>query len=238
MASPCLETLPSKLEPSALDRLFRALLAGDLVYAALPGEREVVKERLLKRGIPSYEILMKEAKQIGSAESPQDSRRLAAVGTPMSLTVLDSGILEGLEQDGETILRQPLSEYFWFLWKDCGDNPTWESERYAILMTQIGSSLGARSAFSAEPDKLQGIADRSLRYFAGSNGRYRFAKTVDASRTQEAVLLMSPRYENTDTILDMRGLSEACAAPLFRIQLDQDWDEASQSRLNSFLYYV
>ena len=35
----------------------------------------------------------------------------------------------------------------------------------------------------------------------------------------------------------MRGLHDACSAPLFQLSLDNDWDETAWSRLRSFLYY-
>lgn len=44
-------------------------------------------------------------------------------------------------------------------------------------------------------------------------------------------------FIETAMILDMRGLREACQAPLFQLSLDNDWDEAAWSRLRSFLYY-
>lgn len=51
------------------------------------------------------------------------------------------------------------------------------------------------------------------------------------------MLTLAPRYENAATILDMRGLRDACNAPLFQLSLDNDWDETAWSRLRSFLYY-
>ena len=35
----------------------------------------------------------------------------------------------------------------------------------------------------------------------------------------------------------VRGLRDACKAPLFQLSLDNDWDETAWSRLRSFLYY-
>lgn len=72
---------------------------------------------------------------------------------------------------------------------------------------------------------------------AGGNGRYRYAKAVELSGRTNAVLTLAPRYENTAMILDMRGLHDACSAPLFQLSLDNDWDETAWSRLRSFLYY-
>ena len=236
MASPVLETLPKILSDERADLLFRAVLAGDLLYAAPFSERDTLRDKLLADGVPSVTALQEAADTIGAY--PASGRRLAAVGTPMCLTTLDSGVLDTLEQEGETLLRQPLAEYLWFLWSDSGDNPDWDEASARALMGELSRRLGARSAFSAEPERLGALADRNLRYFAGANGRYRFAKTVEASRTADAVLTCTPRYENTDTILDMRDLSASCTSPLFRMQLDNDWDEAAWARLRSFLFYI
>ena len=64
------------------------------------------------------------------------------------------------------------------------------------------------------------------------------AKAAEMSRRTQAVLTLAPRYENTAMILEMRGLKEACRAPLFELSLDNDWDETAWGRLRSFLYYV
>lgn len=89
----------------------------------------------------------------------------------------------------------------------------------------------------SDPILNMGIADSALPNFSGGNGRYRYAKAVELSNRTNAVLTLAPRYENTAMILDMRGLHDACRAPLFQISLDNDWDETAWSRLRSFLYY-
>ena len=35
----------------------------------------------------------------------------------------------------------------------------------------------------------------------------------------------------------MRGLREACKAPLLELFFDHDWDETAWARVRSFLYY-
>ena len=153
----------------------------------------------------------------------------------MCLGVLDDGILEELEKE-YTVLRQPLMEYLHFLWKD-------QKEDLDILealkrhMMQLGDRMGERNPFAAELEHLFRTADESLAELNGGNGRYRFAKAVDASQAADAVLTMAPRYENTAMILEMRGLDEKCKAPVYSIALDHDWDETSWSKLRSFLYY-
>ena len=233
IVAPLLETLPKTAKDPAL--LFRAVLAGDLLYAAPTAEREALREKYLSN-LPDEHTLLKMASEIGRLPVP--GRILAAVGTPMCLTDLDSGVLSTLESEGETILRQPLAEYLWFLWSDCGDNGETDLAPYARLMRELHERLGPRSAFSAHPEKLAGLADRYVRILSGGNGRYRCAKAIGMSKTASAVLALTPRYENTATILDMRNLSDHCAAPLFRLQLDDDWDESAWARLRSFLFYI
>ena len=104
-------------------------------------------------------------------------------------------------------------------------------------MQTIGAELGAHSTFAQDTAALFETADTILPHFAGGNGRYRYAKAVELSGRADAVLTLAPRYENAAMILDMRGLRDACNAPLFQLSLDNDWDETAWSRLRSFLYY-
>lgn len=236
VVAPLLETLPSTV--ADLPALFRAVLAGDLLYAASAGEREALRLEFLADGsrIPSPPVLRDLAAAIGSR--PVTGRTLAAEGTPLCLTDLDSGVLKTLEAEGETILRQPLSEYLWFLWADCGDNDSAILEPLREEMAELHALLGSRSPFSKDPEKLMAYADRYVRVLCGGNGRYRYAKAAEFSKTASAVLALTPRYENTATILEMRGLPERCQRPFFRLQLDDDWDESAWARLRSFLYYI
>ena len=97
--------------------------------------------------------------------------------------------------------------------------------------------MGQASAFSKDPEKLFATAQAHLDSFAGAFGRYRYAKAVEMGGQVAAVLTLSPRYENTEMVLSLRGLAQSCPAPLFELSLDGDWDEAGWSHLRSFLYY-
>ena len=48
----------------------------------------------------------------------QSMKTIATVGTPMSLTSLDDGVIGTLEDKGYEILRMSLAEYMWFLLHD------------------------------------------------------------------------------------------------------------------------
>lgn len=230
LVSPMLETLPEMAQNR--DALFRALLAGDILYAAPVDQRADMAAQW--DALPDWKQLHTAAREIGTL--PAKGRRIAAVGTPLCLTELDSGVLAALEAEGERVLRAPLSEALWFLWKDNLDENK-PSAGWLDQMQTLGNELGAQSTFAEDAETLFLIADSALPNFSGGNGRYRYAKAVELSNRTNAVLTLAPRYENTAMILDMRGLHDACSAPLFQLSLDNDWDETAWSRLRSFLYY-
>lgn len=231
IVSPVLESIPG--ESQDFDLLIRAILTGDLLYAAPAAQRTA----LSPVEIPSWDALTALAAKISAI--PKEGKRLAAVGTPMSLTSLDDGILDTLEHEGYAVMRAPLSEYLWFLWGDAAKEPEVRTLLDGMLphMAELSETLGEHSPFASDMTALTAEADRTLPEFAGGNGRYRWAKTVDMAKRSHAVLTLAPRYENTAAIIDMRGIAYACEAPVFQIALDGDWDTASWSRLRSFLYY-
>ena len=225
LAAPVLERLPETA--SDPDLLLRAVLTGDVLLCAPPDRRT----ELAPAHIPAWEELEALAGGIGAL--PSSGRALAAVGEPFTLFALHDGVLDTLEQERWQLLRAPLGEYLWFLWRDAGSalDGSW-----AKRMADLGRLLGMRSIFSPDLEVLRGEANRLLPGFAGANGRYRIAKALELGCRSSGVLTMSPRYENTATVLDMTGALEGF--PHFHLAMDNDWDEGAWSRLNSFLYYL
>ena len=225
LAAPVLERLPETA--SDPDLLLRAVLTGDVLLCAPPDRRT----ELAPAHIPAWEELEALARGIGAL--PPSGRTLAAVGEPFTLFALHDGVLDTLEQERWQLLRAPLGEYLWFLWRDAGSalDGSW-----AKRMADLGRLLGMRSIFSPDLEVLRGEANRLLPGFAGANGRYRIAKALELGCRSSGVLTLSPRYENTATVLDMTGALEGF--PHFHLAMDNDWDEGAWSRLNSFLYYL
>ena len=225
LAAPVLERLPeTALDP---DLLLRAILTGDVLLCAPPDRRM----ELEPAHIPTWKELETLAQGIGAI--PPSGRTLAAVGEPFTLFALHDGVLATLEQENWRLLRAPLGEYLWFLWRDAGSSL---SGPWAKRMADLGPLLGARNSFSPDLEALREEADRLLPGFAGANGRYRIAKALELGCRSSGVLTLSPRYENTAALLDMTGALEGI--PHFHLAMDNDWDEGAWSRLNSFLYYL
>ena len=109
--------------------------------------------------------------------------------------------------------------------------------RTGVARALEGAAPGSAGAFTPDPEKLIAAADRGLADFAGNQGRYRYAKTLELGAHADAVLHRVPRYENTAVVLELSSLSEQCPAPLFELSLDGDWDESAWAGLRSFLYY-
>ena len=243
LAAPIIEYVPE--QTADLDLFARAIMTGDLLYA-IPSEKRNCFD---VSSILEWSELEQLAKRI--AKLTAKSTVLGVTGTPMCLSVLNDGILDELEKE-YTILHAPLIEYLYFLWREnrCGEKkgkmlaghkqaPSKEiMETIGLHMKTIGTLLGKQNSFSADIQSLSDTADMYLRDFAGGNGRYRFAKTLELAKRTDAMLTVAPRYENMSIILQMRGLKQACETPLYEIEVDQDWDETAWSKLRAFLYYV
>ena len=243
LAAPIIEYVPE--QTADLDLFARAIMTGDLLYA-IPSEKRNCFD---VSSILEWSELEQLAKRI--AKPTAKSTVICVTGTPMCLSVLNDGILEELEKE-YTILRAPLIEYLYFLWREnrCGEKkgkmlaghkqaPSKEiMETIGLHMKTIGTLLGKQNSFSYDIQSLSDTADMYLRDFAGGNGRYRFAKTLELAKRTDAMLTVAPRYENTSIILQMRGLKQECETPLYEIEVDQDWDETAWSKLRAFLYYV
>ena len=251
LVAPMLEQIPENCYD--FDCPIRVLIAGDIVYAAPAGRRSHVMDMLSASSVPDWNSLLDCADIVGSFSGDECCRNssrdgkagplhIAAIGTPMCLTSLNDGIVDILEQEGNMVLRAPLSESLYFLWKDNGVSDK-KLELLRRKMSQISTALGSRSLFSSDVERLFDLADTYLPHFSGANGRYRYAKALDISDNNDgqhktdAILTFAPRYENTAIILNMRQLNQNCRIPLYNVELDHDWDESSWSKLKSFMYY-
>lgn len=114
-AAPFLSRRPS-CRPRAADPdlLLRAVLTGDVLYAALADMRAAGPAGHPDAGGADA------ARGADIRPPPCGRNRLAAVGSPLCVTSLNEGILDTLEREGYQIARIPLGEMLWVLWRDNG----------------------------------------------------------------------------------------------------------------------
>ena len=197
------------------DLLVRAVLYADVLYAAPPEARE----RYRKQAVPSFSDILETAEEI--AGYPLMGKQLGVTGTPSMVFSEGDYILSKLEQEGWEVRRMPLSEYL-------AAASQGNRDFIGDSMDKASFALKDRSPFTA------GLEEHPLLPgFAGGNGTYRLYK--EEHWDTDAVLTMTPRYENTETILEIAGKE---SRPVFHISLDGDKDEGLWSRLSSFLYYL
>lgn len=115
-------------------------------------------------------------------------KTIATVGTPMSLTSLDDGVIGTLEDKGYEILRMSLAEYMWFL---LHDNAESRSEKTTLndiwhKMQEVNKGL-KNKLFEERYEDLFDIADKYMYKVSGGNIRYRYAKAVLMSRKKQTV---------------------------------------------------
>lgn len=259
MVSPILEEIIEKADN--IELLFRCLLLGDIIYSMPVAERKAFADAYINAStVADIKSLMSAARAAvsaynkcvgGKADSTANSSSvdnstsgnpgagtsIAVVGSPLCITSLDEGLLDRLEVGGYRIRRVPISEMLLFMWADNKKGSTSTIETLSEMLKKVHRELADISTFSKSFNKLLVIAEANLHGFQGANGRYRYAKTIQTAYDYDAVLELAPRYENTAMVLDMRGLYQKAACPVYNLSLDGDWDETAESRLNSFLYY-
>ncbi len=230
--SPLLEQIPSAFRNP--EKLVRGIIAGDLLYLVPHTDRRLSKMQAL----PTEEEIIRFAREMPACKPA--ALCIGVVGTPLTLTVLNEGVLDSLESEDKKVFRAPLSEALWFMWTE---ETTIRSECHEFLiwlkslLKNMGNNTGAAFAFDPDPEALHTSADLYVKGIQGGNLRYRFAKAVSLGEHMDAVFSLAPRYENAAMVMDMRGLKEAVNAPLMEINFDGDWEESAWERVRSFLYY-
>lgn len=207
LVSPMLEELT---KAKNADLLMRAIMTGDLLYAT--GTEK----------LPDHILSKEELKELSGRI--RRTEHLLFLGSPFTLYNDRDGIISRVEAEGRSVQRMPLSEYLLMLTED--------SERDAAGLKEL-----LEPASFSDYEKLRATADSALPRFAGANGRYRLAKELTADSSVKAVITLSPRYENTETIIELTERGRV-SVPVYHIESDGDKDESLWTNLSSFLYYL
>ncbi len=221
--APVLEDIPERT--TDFDALFRAIVAADLNTNGY-GSSDDFSE------IPEWD----ELDEIACKEISDRRATIGLVGEPWVLSSLAKPQEEKIAENFH-IVKAGIADYLLFLWIKQGG----KGRRIAAVKKQLGrirSILGNNGIYS-DMDQLRDTAERTgLSLCDAGNIAYRFSKAVDMSIHCKGVIQMAPRYENISIIMENLKLKNYCMSPYYHLALDGDFDEASERKLDSFLYYV
>ncbi len=228
------------------------LLAGDVIRAAPNGWRDNmladVVSLIAKRRLDIV-VLQKMADTVRHCpKRTHGSKTVMALGDPCLLynDVLNDWTFEQIEDGGHRVVYCPLSEYMWLAWRDYIDQNLAGKDQDAQQGLQalgqdiraISDALAEASPFAARLDDLADLADRTVGYYAGINGRYRQAKPLCAPQAFDGVINAASIYENTGIALGILSRNLANQKPFLNLTFDGNKNENDQARLDSFLYYL
>jgi predicted CoA-substrate-specific enzyme activase len=245
--TPFLEDL--LLDPQYGERFVTAVVAGDIIMAALPCQRErlltLVTDRI-RAGELTAQWLVRFAGEAVKGQKSEDGRtRLLVIGeSAVVFNPFNHGrIVESLERNNR-VLFQPLSEVLYCAWSDFGngDNRAVAMALNALktLITRVSRSLGPMTPFDDDPDRLVAEANKRLPLFSGGNGRYRVAKQFRPPKGIHGIISMESLYENSGVVV--RQLVDSAGSelviPVLNLCFDGSVHNNNDELINNFLYYL
>ncbi len=251
IVSPFLEDLLDLKEPDAR-LLFWAMLAGDLVRAAPPENRDDHKNRIfdmIRQRRLTIGNLSDLAREIFQERQNQScTKRILAIGEPLVLynDFMNGFLFKSLEEQGHQVFYAPFSEAMWLLWRDYVDQNGQRNHHSSLLnrfkndVESISACLGEESPFEKNLNDLAARADRSIGYYAGAFGRYRGAKVSAPFPRTDGIITVASTYENTGTSLNIleKDLAEEDQKPVLHLTFDGQKNESDITKRDSFLYYL
>lgn len=228
-----------------------AIMACDLIWLLPEEERAKALEKVVaaihhqKMNRDQVIQVAIEVKKFSKVSKGQ--KRILVVGEPLVVykPYLNQGSLKELEKECY-VMRQPLSEVLYTLWKDYSYKRQKKNIVYCKLLEeikestkQIHSILEKASPFSEDIDEMLSTLDHILPKYAGGAGRYRLAKQLNSQQV-DGVLNMYSMYENTATILKMLREKHKKEESLPVLDLSFDCNQKMQYReqLETFLSYL
>ncbi len=209
------------------EQLWRDVLAGDMVMAALPQKRAAYMEQLTQNR--SWDDLVALAGAIGRTE---DDRPILCIhGDPRCVfnPQVNGHLLADIER-GFHVSWLPLSEYLLFIWQEQGIDVAARCEQLADLHAVLGRFSPFMRSFSS----LKEIADQKLGKLAGGNARYRLAKSIHGTDSACGVIEIGPLYENVLSLLNLVAVTPE--RPFLRLQVNGEGKE--REKLETFLHFL
>jgi len=235
-----------------LDTVFLGLLAGDVIRSAHWAHRNRHLTELMDLmkngplGIRRVEAMAERIRIELSSIKPR--KRLLAGGEPLILynDYLNNLSFKNLEQNHHRVLYSPLSESMWLMWRDFLDQ-NHEKDHHSAgqalktledHMRCISAILNDESPFEDDLNRLAALADHTVGYYAGSNGRYREAKMRCDLPNIDGIINVMPMYENTGIALGILHQSFDTNKPVLNLTFDGNQNENDRTKIDAFLRYL
>lgn len=232
--------------------LFQIFLAGDLINLVPKNKRPAYFEKiiqLIENKALSIDRLIVLAKEIQKIRELNKANTIFVLGEVNVLfnDLLNNNTLKSLENQGIEIIRAPLSEYMWFIWRDFLAQKNNKKETLAFHnlmkffedMKEVAKVLRWANPFENEPEDLIYRADEYLGLYAGGNGRYRYAKVLGDLSFASGIITVASMCENTNTILNILSAgTNTSTIPVLNLTFDGSENEIDKSKIDSFTYYA
>jgi predicted CoA-substrate-specific enzyme activase len=230
------------------------LLAGDIIRIADKKYRKKHLESILNL-IRNNNFEINSLKEIGKEvykelKTINKKKRVLAIGEVMVLynDFMNDFTLSNLEDKDYRVVYSPFSEYLWLLWRDFGNQNKNEKtdrllqklDQFKDYINSISECLVDESPFEKELENLANIADETIGYYAGANGRYREAKVLGELDKIDGIITLASMYENTGIALNIlhKGFEKANSKPILNLTFDGNKNENDETKIESFMYYI
>lgn len=184
---------------------------------------------------------------INNIKCNDDKKKILVVGEALVVykDFLTNNKLKELKKDN-IIIRQPLSEVLYVLWKDFSNKKNKTNKHYQKLLkeckkiiSETNDKLEYYSPFNRNIDDITEVLEDKLPIYEGGTGRYRLGKLLTASDV-DGVLLVSSMYENTATILKIirEKYKNDINVPLLDLYFDSNMNKNNDELIETFIAYL
>ncbi|UOW69561.1 acyl-CoA dehydratase activase [Paraclostridium bifermentans] len=230
---------------------FKAIIIGDLITLLDDNESQLYLNELINYlkindlSNVNFESLAKQIKL--NIKKDNNKKKLLIIGEPLVVykDYLTNNKLEKLKENN-TIIKQPLAEVLYLLWKDFSIKKNKRNKKYInflkegkLLFEIINLILESESPFNKDIDSMIEKLEDKLPLYQGGAGRYRLGKLLTANNV-DGVILVSSMYENTATILKIirDKYKKEIKVPILDLYFDSNMNKNNNELIETFTAYL
>ena len=230
---------------------FKGIIVGDLINLLEDDHKDFYLDKLTSYiadnnlSDENFGQLVKEIKE--NIQEHEDKKKLLIVGEPLVVykDYLTNNRLKELRKDHQ-VIRQPLSEVLYVLWKDFSQKRNKINKQYVRLLNEgkkllnnIHEELENNSPFNDDTDNIITHLEDKLPIYQGGAGRYRLGKLL-TTNNMDGVILVSSMYENTATILKIirDKYKHDIKMPILDLNFDSNMNKNNDELIETFTAYL